>query len=95
MQFEKICWICSSAKSLKMLSDSISEGLIFQHFLGDMPPDPLDLACFACKCVSPIPIAIQLCVCPLFRFTHSYIYLAIYLAVPVNKSLLQACFPMH
>ena len=34
-----------------MPSDSISEGLIFQNFLGGMPPDPLDLACFACQIV--------------------------------------------
>ena len=37
-------------KLLKMLSDSISEGVIFQNFLGGMPPDPLVLACFACLC---------------------------------------------
>ena len=35
-------------KSLKMLPDSISEGIIFQNFLRGMPPDPLDLACFTC-----------------------------------------------
>ena len=29
-----------SNKSLKVPSDSISEGLIFQNFLGGMPPDP-------------------------------------------------------
>ena len=47
MYFEKFCWICSLAKSLKMLSDSISEGLIFQKFLGGMPPDPprFDMLC--------------------------------------------------
>ena len=39
-------------KSLKIPSDSISEGIIFQNFLGDIPPDPLVLACFACLCVS-------------------------------------------
>ena len=33
-------------KLLKMPSDSISEGVIFQNFLGGMPPDPLVLACF-------------------------------------------------
>ena len=27
-------------KLLKMPSDSISEGVIFQNFLGGMPPDP-------------------------------------------------------
>ena len=37
-------------KLLKMPSDSISEGVIFQNFLGGMPPDPLVLACFACLC---------------------------------------------
>ena len=37
-------------KSLKMLSDSISEDAIFQNFLEGMPPDPLVLACFACMC---------------------------------------------
>ena len=29
-----------SNKPLKVPSDSISEGLIFQNFLGGMPPDP-------------------------------------------------------
>ena len=38
-------------KLLKLPSDSISEGKIFfQNFLGDMPLDPLVLACFACLC---------------------------------------------
>ena len=37
-------------KLLKMPSDSISEGVIFQTFLGGMPPDSLLLACFACLC---------------------------------------------
>ena len=36
-------------KPLKMPSDSISEGLFFQNFLGGMPPDLLGLACFACQ----------------------------------------------
>ena len=35
-----------------MASSSISEGVIFQNFLGGMPPDPLVLACFACLCAS-------------------------------------------
>ena len=39
-------------KLLKMPSDSISEGVIFQNFLGGMPPDPLVLACIACLCAS-------------------------------------------
>ena len=39
-------------KLLKMASNSISEGVIFQNFLGGMPPDPLVLACFACLCAS-------------------------------------------
>ena len=39
-----------SHKSLKMLSNSISEGAIFQKYLGGMPPDPLMVACFACIC---------------------------------------------
>ena len=39
-------------KLLKMHSDSISEGVIFQNFLGDMPPDPLVLAYSACLCAS-------------------------------------------
>ena len=41
-------------KLLKMLPDSISEGVIFQNFPGGMPPDPLVL-CFAhyeCKYTS-------------------------------------------
>ena len=40
-------------KLLKMPSDSISKGVIFQNFPGGMPPDPLVL-CFAhyeCKYV--------------------------------------------
>ena len=32
--------VLRSNKSLKVPSDSISEGLIFQNFLGGMPPDP-------------------------------------------------------
>ena len=31
-------------KLLKMPSDSISEGVIFQNFMGGMPPDPLPSA---------------------------------------------------
>ena len=37
-------------KLLKMPSDSILEGVIFQNFLGGMPPDHLVLMCFACLC---------------------------------------------
>ena len=37
-------------KLLKMSSDSISEGGIFQNFLRGIPPDPLVLAFFACLC---------------------------------------------
>ena len=37
-------------KLLKMPSDSISQGVIFQNFLGGMPQTPLVLACFACLC---------------------------------------------
>ena len=33
-------------KSLKMSSDSISEGVIFQNFLGGMPPDPPSIGMF-------------------------------------------------
>ena len=46
-----LSWSSRDNKPLKMHSDSISEGLIFQNFLGSMPPDPLDLACFACQIV--------------------------------------------
>ena len=42
-------WKSRNNKPLKMPSDSISEGLIFQNFLGVMPPDPLDLAFSACQ----------------------------------------------
>ena len=38
---------CVIIKSLKMLSDLISEGAIFQHFWGHAP-GPIELACFAC-----------------------------------------------
>ena len=34
-------------KLLKISSDSVSEGVIFQNFLGDMPPDPPS-ACMLC-----------------------------------------------
>ena len=37
-------------KLLKMPSGSISEGVIFQNFLGGMPQTLLVLACFACLC---------------------------------------------
>ena len=37
-------------KLLKMPSDSISDGIIFQSFLGGMPPDLLVLACFVSPC---------------------------------------------
>ena len=39
-------------KLLKMPSNSISEGVVFQIFLRGMPPDPLVLVCFACLCAS-------------------------------------------
>ena len=35
-----LSWSSRDNKPLKMPSDSISEGLIFQNFLGGMPPDP-------------------------------------------------------
>ena len=35
---------------LNMPSDLISEGVIFQNFLGACPQTPLALACFACLC---------------------------------------------
>ena len=43
-----LSWSCRDNKPLKIPSDSISESLIF---LGGMPPDPLDLACFVCQIV--------------------------------------------
>ena len=46
-----LSWSSRDNKPLKMPSDSISEGLIFQNFLGGMPQTPLDLACFACQIV--------------------------------------------
>ena len=59
IHFEKFCVPVSTGTSkvdklLKMLSDSISEGVIFQNFPVGMPPDPLVL-CFAhyeCKYAS-------------------------------------------
>ena len=39
-------------KLLKMPSDSISEGVIFQNFLGACPQTTLVLACFAYLCAS-------------------------------------------
>ena len=42
--FQLLCnvlsWSRRDNKPLKMPPDSISEGLIFQNFLGGMPPDP-------------------------------------------------------
>ena len=35
-----LSWTSRDKKPLKMPSDSISESLIFQNFLGGMPPDP-------------------------------------------------------
>ena len=35
-----LSWSSRDNKPLKMPSDSISESLIFQNFLGGMPPDP-------------------------------------------------------
>ena len=59
IHFKKFCVPVSTGTSkvdklLKMNSDSISEGVIFQNFLGDMPPcqTSLVLACFACLCAS-------------------------------------------
>ena len=46
-----LSWSSGDNKQLKMPADSISEGSIFQNFLGGMLPDPLDLACFACQIV--------------------------------------------
>ena len=51
--FKKFCVPVSTGTSmvnklLKMPSDSFSEGVILQNFLGGMPPDPLVLACFTC-----------------------------------------------
>ena len=45
IHFKKFCVPVSTGTSkvdklLKMPSDSISEGVIFQNFLGGMPPDP-------------------------------------------------------
>ena len=44
-----LSWNIRSNKPLKVPSDLITEGLIFQNFLGGMPPDPLDLACYTCQ----------------------------------------------
>ena len=51
IHFKKFCVPVSTGTSkvdklLKMLPDSISEGVIFQNFPGGMPPDPLVL-CFS------------------------------------------------
>ena len=48
IHFKKFCVPVSTGTSkvdklLKMLPDSISEGVIFQNFPGGMPPDPLVL----------------------------------------------------
>ena len=59
IHFKKFCVPVSTGTSkvdklLKLLPDSISEGVIFQNFPGGMPPDPLVL-CFAhyeCKYAS-------------------------------------------
>ena len=39
-------------KLLKMPSDSISEGVIFQNYLGACPQTPLVRECFTCLCAS-------------------------------------------
>ena len=57
-------------KSLKMPSDSISEGVIFQNFLGGMPPDPLALACFACLCAMHTITVYILAIPTLTMMTH-------------------------
>ena len=49
IHFKKFCVPMSTGtlkvdKLLKMPSDSISEGVIFQNFPGGMPPDPLVLS---------------------------------------------------
>ena len=57
--FKKFCVPVSTGTSkvdklIKILSDSISEGVIFQNFLGGMPPDTPSAgwACFVCLCAS-------------------------------------------
>ena len=45
--FVYLCPQLKGDQSLKMLSDLISESIIFQNFLGSMPQTPLVLACFA------------------------------------------------
>ena len=57
IHFKKFCVPVSTGttkgdKLLKIPSDLISDGVIFQTFLGGMPPDPLVLACFTCLCAS-------------------------------------------
>ena len=44
-------WNSRSNKPLKVLSDSISEGLIFQNFLGHAPRPPIDLVLFNQICI--------------------------------------------
>ena len=55
--FKKFCVSVSTGTSrvdklLKVPSDSISEGVIFQNFLGDMPQDPLVPRHYECKYAS-------------------------------------------
>ena len=59
IHFKKFCvpvftGTSKTDKLLKMPSDSISEGVIFQTFPGGMPPDPLVLyfAHYECKYAS-------------------------------------------
>ena len=55
IHFKKFCVPVSTGTSKvdKLLSDSISEGVIFQNFLGGACPQTcLVLACFACLCAS-------------------------------------------
>ena len=54
-----LSWNSRSNKPLKVLLDSISEGLIFKIFWG-MPPDPLNLALF-----NQIYIIVLQCACSL------------------------------
>ena len=95
-------------QSLKMPSYSISESIIFQNFLGGMPPEPLVLACFACQCalhtmtvhIPAIPMITNLVVPP-FQMSRSapdnvyFKYIAIIHLFHQCSYILQHPFHLH
>ena len=85
-------------KSLKMPLDSILEGVLFQHFLGEHAPrTPIVLVCFACTCdshtmtvhivTSPTSIIVSNVVMPPPLFNS--------LILPLLETTILVCMSMH